>query len=362
MKKLLVAAAVAGAFSSAAIAADVTLYGVADVGLRYSHSDNGTTTTDKLQMMSGQNSGSRYGFKGSEDLGNGFKVSFQLEGQYYVDTGAMHKNGKLFRRNSTVTVSSDYGTVSAGMMGTLSAAAGAYDLIYGTGTAFDGDDGDICGVLHFESRRDNTIVYSTPNMGGVTGYAMYSLGQGTEDASSSQNERYLGIGLKYAAQNFGIALSGETVHFGDNPAADGSEIEDKEVYSLAANYDFGITKMFATAQYVKGADNLGDNWLSNGSIEGWALAISNVTPAFGGFFTAQVGYADAEHKTAKNAESDYDFTAYSAGLRYTYPFSKRTSLYGGVGYKQIKTEYTAAGTEDAKTEASQAYFGMTHKF
>lgn len=94
MKKTLLAATLAAAVSGA-FAADVTLYGVADVGLRYTNTKTDGVPTDKLEMMSGHNAGSRFGLKGSEDLGNGWKAGFQLEGQYLVDTGAL-KNAKFF--------------------------------------------------------------------------------------------------------------------------------------------------------------------------------------------------------------------------------------------------------------------------
>ena len=103
MKKTLFAATLAATVSGA-LAADVTLYGVADVGLRYTNTKTDGVSTDKLEMMSGHNAGSRFGLKGSEDLGNGWKAGFQLEGQYLVDTGAL-KNAKFFHRQATVSIS-----------------------------------------------------------------------------------------------------------------------------------------------------------------------------------------------------------------------------------------------------------------
>ncbi len=79
MKKTLLAATLAAAVSGV-FAADVTLYGVADVGLRYTNTKTDGVSADKLEMMSGHNAGSRFGLKGSEDLGSGWKAGFQLEG------------------------------------------------------------------------------------------------------------------------------------------------------------------------------------------------------------------------------------------------------------------------------------------
>lgn len=80
--------AVLGAFAGSALAADVQLYGLVDLGLNWTQVDNGKTTTDSFGMGSGQNSGSRFGLKGTEDLGNGYKVGFNLENSFKADDGA----------------------------------------------------------------------------------------------------------------------------------------------------------------------------------------------------------------------------------------------------------------------------------
>ena len=74
MKKTMLAAA-AALGATAACAADVTVYGLLDYGLMYTGTDNGSNTTQVTGMTSGKNLGSRFGFKGSEDLGNGVKVA-----------------------------------------------------------------------------------------------------------------------------------------------------------------------------------------------------------------------------------------------------------------------------------------------
>lgn len=75
MKKTLAALAVLGAFAGSAAAADVTLYGVVDLGLNYQYSKVGDAdAVNTFKEQAGQNSGSRFGLKGTEDLGNGVKV------------------------------------------------------------------------------------------------------------------------------------------------------------------------------------------------------------------------------------------------------------------------------------------------
>ena len=90
MKKTLAAVAVLGAFAGSALAADVQLYGIVDTGIGYNHvdADGLGEDTDSFEMKSGQASGSRWGLKGTEDLGNGLTVGFILEDGFSSDTGS----------------------------------------------------------------------------------------------------------------------------------------------------------------------------------------------------------------------------------------------------------------------------------
>ena len=103
MKKTLAALAVLGAFAGSAAAADVTLYGVVDQALNYTYTDvtgfDGAKTVDgrnTFEMGSGINAGSRFGLKGVEDLGNGYKVGFKLENAVSTDDGTLGQGGRLF--------------------------------------------------------------------------------------------------------------------------------------------------------------------------------------------------------------------------------------------------------------------------
>lgn len=128
MKKTLAALAVLGAFAAgSAYAADVTLYGVVDLGLKYTHSDSdikGEDATDKLEMASGMQSGARFGLKGTEDLGNGYKVGFVLENSFSADDGTLGNSGRLFGRESQVNLSGAFGEISFGRVGQLTSGNG----------------------------------------------------------------------------------------------------------------------------------------------------------------------------------------------------------------------------------------------
>ena len=102
-KKSLAAVALLGAFAGSAFAADVTLYGVVDEGFLYTHKDTdvaGSDAVDKLELKSGIQAGSRWGLKGTEDLGNGLKVGFILESGFNADDGTQGVSGTMFNREA----------------------------------------------------------------------------------------------------------------------------------------------------------------------------------------------------------------------------------------------------------------------
>ena len=172
MKKTLAALAVLGAFAGSAAAADVTLYGVVDLGLNYQYSKVGDAdAVNTFKEQAGQNSGSRFGLKGTEDLGNGVKVGFILENGFAADDGTMSQGGRLFGREANLFVTGDFGTLSMGRVGALSAGVGSYNVVYGY-TVFGAGWGDTAGAkslfnLSDRDRMDNTVTYVTPSFAGV---------------------------------------------------------------------------------------------------------------------------------------------------------------------------------------------------
>ncbi len=94
-KKTLAAVAVLGAFAGSAFAANVTMYGIIDTGLGYTSTDKGYgEDVNKFDMRSGQNSSTRFGVKGEEDLGNGLKVDVGHDDKASVaavSAGLVHK-------------------------------------------------------------------------------------------------------------------------------------------------------------------------------------------------------------------------------------------------------------------------------
>ena len=97
MKKTLIAVAVMAASGIAFAASNVTLYGVIEEGVVLEKAKHGDTTVD---LRSGFDQGSRWGIKGTEDLGNGYSVGFILEQGFNVDSGDEATSGKAISREA----------------------------------------------------------------------------------------------------------------------------------------------------------------------------------------------------------------------------------------------------------------------
>ena len=220
-KKTLVAAAI-GALSISAYAADVTVYGVIDYGMVYNHTkveqtavdgdvrDSYSTKEDSFTMDSGVNSATRFGLRGSEDLGNGLKVGFKLENGFSSDSGKLGED-RLFGREATVNVSGGFGTVYMGRLGTLVSDTGSVGFYGAMASAFgSGWSDNIAGhtkvMAAYTSRLDNVIAYVSPTFAGTTVYAQYAMGGddkvGTENKTTANRYAALGANLDISSHPF----------------------------------------------------------------------------------------------------------------------------------------------------------------
>ncbi len=225
MKKTLAALAVLGAFAGSAMAADVTLYGALDTGFEYKHTKStGEEAVDKFDMQTGWDTGNRWGLKGSEDLGNGYKVSFKLESGFNGDDGTMGQGSRLFGREAGLTLSGPFGSVAFGRFGGIASSSGTYDML-GYVESFDGGDGDVWGFAASD-RYDNMVVYQTPRFAGLQLTAQYSFktdskqsikdGDYSGDEGTSDAQRYASVGLsgEYGPASFAVGY--ELTKYGVN--------------------------------------------------------------------------------------------------------------------------------------------------
>lgn len=381
-KKTLAGLAVAGLFSGAAMAADVNVYGVVDLGLMYNHTktditDQATVKDDSLVMKSGQNAGSRFGLRGSEDLGNGMTVSFKLENGFDADSGKLGQDGRLFGREASLTLAGAFGQVSFGRMGGVASAAGTYDYVFANGDAFDGFDNGIGGLVT-SSRYDNMITYQTPEFAGMKVLAQYSFknntvadadGKGAEgEEGKTTTNRYASLAAVGQYGNLNLVAAYELQNFRHAPAegaAAGAHPDDQHTFYFGGNYDFGVTKVFALGQAFQNAREL-NNLRALGEedgVDGYGLQLGAQTPLAGGLLTTAFYYAHGEtdNATTEN-KSDY----YGLAARYEYSLSKRTTVYGGAGYAQEKVKNNPRAADAANTKEDydlvQAYVGLKHTF
>lgn len=360
MKKQILACAVAAAFATGAVAAEVTIYGDVNTGFVYNYTKVGDdASTNSFTMESGISGASRWGVKGGEDLGNGYSVSFDLQSGFDSDTGKM-KYDRLFGREVRLTVAGPFGEVSFGRMGTMTSSAGTYDIFQGTADLFDGGwTSAIAGSNFFYdvTRADNMVTYATPTMAGVKGYVQYSFkvdndAKGTEGKNSSK--RYAGVGLTYENGPLSLVAVYDSVL---NPTADPDAKKDGRAFSFGGNYDFGAAKLYAAYQYGKSQNFAGgvDTNKKHTQVKGHNFGLGVAVPVgvgtvnFAGYYT-----------TAKSENiSDNTVKTYNVAATYTYPFSKRTSVYAGIGYLQIKDKLTGISE---KTKSFDAAIGLAHSF
>lgn len=386
MKKTLAAVAVLGAFAGSAVAADVTLYGLVDYGVRYQNLDADTAGVDKINkvdMKSGANSGPRFGLKGTEDLGNGVKVGFVLENGFAADTGALGNSERLFDREAQLFVDGSFGRVSFGRVGQLASANGSYGLLGVTGP-FSTGYGDATSGLKFVgangfTRFDNTITYMTPSFAGLTVYAQYSMDTDGADEVGVENEsssdRYYGIGAKFVAGGLTLVGVVDSINYatvGKNAVV--QDMDDALTVTIGGNYDFQVAKVYFGGQYFDNAKAVASNnvtfdektkkvvidkgyKLGTLGAEGWGLGLGVGVPVMGGTASAYAGYLDADSVD----DSDASLKRFTGAVGYSYTFSKRTSMYSTLSY--TKDEYKAAANADkVKPTSVEAIVGLIHKF
>lgn len=393
MKKTLVGLAAAAAMCSAS-AASVTLYGIIDTGFAYNsyNDDNYSTLTDNADnsfgMMSGQSSGSRFGLKGVEELGNGLTVGFILEDGFSSDTGA--EKDQMFDRESSLFIEGGFGKFGMGRLSTLAndsgtTGLGGYFSSFGTGW------GDV-GVQNYmqayrPNRMDNMVYYKTPNFAGAEVWVLY--GMGNEEDKTYENEssrdRYYAAAVTY--NNGGLSLYGAVdvlnkASFGDNNSFDTED--DQITITAAVNYDCGFAKSYLGVHWFDnakavGSSSFGGDWgrLGNfttdkddkyvasgfGDANGWSVMLGVDIPVGNGKVKTTLGYLDASSDnkgTTATPVVDQDLKRFMVGAGYEYYLSKRTTVYMGAGYLQDSIDSSDGKSYDPSWV--QVNCGLKHKF
>lgn len=394
MKKTLAAVAVLGAFAGSALAADVQLYGIVDLGVGYNHVDvdglGDKQDMDSFEMKTGQASGSRWGIKGTEDLGNGLTVGFILEDGFNADDGS--ESGVMFNRESSLFLEGGFGKVAFGRIGSINNGQSSWatvGMINAFGTSdWGGYSAQVGNVMATAGQWDNMIAYQTPEFAGFKLYAQYGMGnQVTEtedvngvdvdhtygDENESSSNRYYAIGATYKNGPFAAYLAVDSqnyssVHYTGQPY----DQDDSLSVTLGGSYDFDVVKVYLGAQYfdeiklssLNGVINDIDGVNTTGKVKGYAVSLTGDAPLGGGKAMFGIGYTDAESADSyeDTKGNSIDLQRYVVSVGYDYPFSKRTDVYAIASYMQDQYERKGENAEEGDPSAYTFYVGLRHRF
>ncbi|MBT3066522.1 porin [Rhodoferax sp. U11-2br] len=338
MKKSLIALAVLAASGAAMAQSTVTVYGIADVWV----GSEKTGDVRDSKVGSGGVSGSRWGIKGTEDLGGGLKANFLLEQGFSIDSGAAGTNdsqpgvAQAFSRQSYVGLSGGFGEVKLGKVWT------AYDDVQGSSDAvFDSALSPMNKVFistsNYNSNPANTIYYATPSFGGFAGAVSYSLGENKGTPAGTDATSITAFNVTYGAGPLALQLGYQV--------EDGKTANDQKFTRLGGTYDLGVAKLYANYGKVSNVGNAVDRDASEYQI-GADFPVSSA-------LTLSASYAKSDDS---NPAGVYEATRKGYGVGAAYSLSKRTTVYGG--YESDKKTNQSA----ADTKHSLFAVGLKHTF
>jgi len=370
MKKTLLAAALIAGFAGVAQAeTSVTLYGIVDGGIGYQQfkgdavnaiTGNGDKAT-RTGMLSGGQSSSRWGLKGTEDLGEGLKAVFVLENGFDLGTGVTSQSDRLFGRQATVGLLSDaWGRLDFGRQTNI-----ATKYFAGVASPFGTDWSQAQIGTAFSAaasqRYDNMVMYQTPNFAGFQfglGYSFNASGNQKFKVSGGQepNTRAWTTGLRYGNGPIAAALTYDQFKSPETLATNGGVTV--KSWNIGASYDFEVVKVHAgfgqtrngwfsapSALYSDYSKNLSLVALDGAKVNSYALGLSAPVGANG---KVLAGWTMADVRDDSTGDSGNKQQVYSLG--YSYALSKRTNVYAIGSYAKhvafqddLKSTFVGAG-------------------
>ncbi len=396
MKKTLLAAALIAGYAGAASAQNsVTLYGVVDIGFAYQNIDGGiapkagepTGAANEFGLASGTQSGSRWGLKGVEDLGDGLSANFVYESGVDVTNGGGN-NG--FTRQSTLgLVSKSWGAIDLGrkLAPSTTQFAGVDPFGTGFGTA---SLTTVIGTNNY--RLSNMATYTTPSFSGFTAAVGYSFNTGLSGSSyntvpgvpitskadatngptgstfgQANKSRAVSLGVRYtngpallAATFDNIQANSQSTSTYKNPGA-------YKTWALGGTYNFNIVKLHAAVSMAYdgilnnsntvrsvatgGDTNTGSNiqFIPGARTTSWMVGLTAPVATGSAFLSVQQKIASGSLDQLRTANE------FGAQIGYTYPFSKRTNVYAAYSYLNNAALVSGA-------HSSQLFLGMRHLF
>jgi predicted porin len=350
MKKTLLAMALLGTFSSAAMAADnVQLYGIIDLGVEHLSYDN----TSVNRLGSGGQSTSRIGVKGTEDLGGGLSAFFTAEtgfcangndsggssvykgtsqGAQYQAGGSYCSGGNFMGRLSIIGLKGGFGTFQMGRFYSFNYIAATQIDPFGTGMT--GTIKNIDPASNNYTRVSQGMAYITPNFAGFTAGLAYAFGAQPSSTSNGQayelNLNYkngpLMVGADYLRHNYTATAAGSfnpytslAKEIGPAATVPADGYFTNKISEIYGSYDLGVAKlsaMYSQQKYGDGLTYAGANQAPD--LRVWMLGAK--VPVGPGSVLAS--YAQRKDN---NSTGDTKVKMYAIG--YTYPLSKRTNVY-----------------------------------
>ena len=380
MKKSLFALAAVTAFAGAAQAqSSVTVYGIIDMGFNNANQratvGNVTSKETTSAFTSSNQTSSRLGFKGTEDLGGGVSAFFTVESELDPNgTTAVYKNRQsLVGLNDKKIGSASFGTqytpiheaVGATDPGQQNNVVGSVIYPSSTGLATSPSDSN---TISYTVRTGNMAKFVSSTFAGFQGKAFYTLNNKNETqngtAGGTQNTNGYGIGLNYNWQKLLVTANYQSFKNEDNGAAasitaastvsgiTGVNVTNNQTY-VAATYDFGILKAYLGYINRKVTSGLNSNNYAKRSAQQVGVR-SFITPKVEGW--ASIGNG---RDSAYGANSPtVNFNAWQLGTNYW--LSKRTNLYGIYG-QELTSSSNSLGL-NANQAASQFAVGVRHTF
>ena len=349
MKKSLIALATLAVSGAAFAQSTVTMFGVVDAAFA-----KGTgSVSDKTTLKNSGYNSSRFGVRGTEDLGGGLKASFHLEAGVNNDDGSgagtsnnnqaapgtdpvinARNQGLTFNRRSTVSLEGSFGEVRLGR---------DYTPQFWTETAFDpfGTNGVGTNIAFNKGgttgvRASNSIGYLSPSFSGVKVWAQTYMGENASTDAAKAGDGNA-IRVTYDAGPLSLAYATSST----KQAVAGVK---NETSNVAGSYDLGVVKLMAQSNKTK-VDGAAD-------IDGYVVGA-----------TAPMGAG-----TVRFAMSETDQAGKKSNLTaigYVYGLSKRTDLYATYARVANKGGATAAlnGAVTGANQSSNGYdFGVKHSF
>ncbi len=331
------------ASSGAHAQSSVSLYGIADAGIRYATNANAGKDR-KFELSEGALTGSRFGLRGEENLGGSLLTFFQLEGGFDLGTGASLQSsastgyaqtgtggsGRLFGRQAFVGIKSEYGAISFGRQYSVGYQSMAGAQIFGNPNL----DTLIIVSKYTGSRQDNAVKYEG-KFGGFSAAADYAFGEITGNTSANSAA---GVALGYMAGGISVGLNYTTAH-----SADGREA--RRTVGIAGGYAIGPFK--ATLGYLgnryKTAETRNDVFvggLSYTPVAAWLFGVG--------------AFRDKQRDPGGSRATIYGMIDYR--------LSKRTNVYLETDYNRITGRYELIKSQGVPGGKFGAMLGLRHLF